>query len=126
MSTPRVPRHLQAFFDQLAQAAGEVALERLRGLVADLDLSQLLRMPEAPAPAPAKRPRPADPLAEACAMLGVSQGATRAVVDAAYRVQAAACHPDRQPNEARKAAAAEAFRRLTDARGIIYQARGWK
>lgn len=63
-------------------------------------------------PAPRALDGPAD-------VLGVAANAPRVVVDAAFRVQAAAAHPDKGGN-------GEWFKQLTAARDALYKARGWK
>lgn len=119
MPRSSVPKPLQQWFDQLAEAAGTLALERVRELLRDVKMGDVLLA----AARQSVRPKPArdvSPYAAACATLGVSTTAPRAVVDAAYRVLAAATHPDRA--HGREAD----FRAVGDARDVIYQRRGWK
>jgi hypothetical protein len=72
---------------------------------------------EGPLSVPSSEPAPGESPAS---VLGVADRAPREVVDAAYRVQAAAAHPDRAGGDA------EHFKRLTAARDLVYKARGWK
>lgn len=119
MPRASIPKPLQAWFDRLAEAAGTVALERVRELLQDVSLTDVLTT----AARTAARPKPArdvSPYAAACATLGVAPTAPRAVVDAAYRVQAAALHPDRARGREAE------FRNVTQARDAIYARRGWK
>ena len=121
-----IPPTFQQWFDDLAEAAGRVALDKLGEMLDGVSLADLLR-PAAPAPGRVSGPTPsASALAAAAAVLGVTPTAPRAVVDAAYRVQAAATHPDRGTDAKDKANRTREFRRVTLARDTLYHERGWK
>jgi hypothetical protein len=96
--------------DNLAAEAGKLLLEEVGDLFTALFASGQASVPSSE-PAPGESP---------ASVLGVADRAPREVVDAAYRVQAAAAHPDRAGGDA------EWFKKLTGARDTLYKERGWK
>jgi hypothetical protein len=108
----RKPAGRRPSLDNLAVEAGRMFLEEVGGLFA-----ALFESGQASGPPPVPKPRTWDAPAD---VLGVASNAPRVVVDAAFRVQAAAAHPDRADGDA------DRFKALTAARDTLYKLRGWK